>query len=397
MFDAFSPYIYKNKVGVIEISRAMKLHKEDNSLNPDQIDLVVRFKVELEVHLSNYFGTRVMLAIYGSTLNGFGTRSCDVDMSLSFPAGPPRGVEVGGMVCPDLVMRAVAKALVDYPNARDEQYICAKVPIVRFRGKDMDIEADISYRNDLALHNTELLNQYCKWDEDRLPTLGIWVKTWAKRCGVGDASKGSLSSYAWILMLIHYLQRTEPIRMMPFLQFGMHIPNESQYVNGWNVDFCKFVDVGQCQRVGISTYELFVGFLDYFSTHFQYDAHIIQINVPGTVSKVGRWYRCPMVIRDPFELDHNLAQGVDEDMFRYIRSCMRHSRTVFMDQNLRTEFLASKGFRRGAFEKMRMSDDLLREYGVYLLHACVPVQQPPVRKFHGRDRTMSCSTNTSAS
>ncbi|VDP02503.1 unnamed protein product [Heligmosomoides polygyrus] len=413
MFDAFSPYIYKNKVGVIEISRAMKLHKEDNSLNPDQIDLVVRFKVELEVHLSNYFGTRVMLAIYGSTLNGFGTRSCDVDMSLSFPAGPPRGVEVGGMVCPDLVMRAVAKALVDYPNARDEQYICAKVPIVRFRGKDMDIEADISYRNDLALHNTELLNQYCKWDEDRLPTLGIWVKT------------------------------------------GMHIPNESQYVNGWNVDFCKFVDVGQCQRVGISTYELFVGFLDYFSTHFQYDAHIIQINVPGTVSKVGRWYRCPMVIRDPFELDHNLAQGVDEDsakypvavlisykmapshplrvlivtmhingasmsnisktlsvsrktvsntikryeelVFRYIRSCMRHSRTVFMDQNLRTEFLASKGFRRGAFEKMRMSDDLLREYGVYLLHACVPVQQPPVRKFHGRDRTMSCSTNTSAS
>ncbi|WKX98882.1 hypothetical protein Q1695_014059 [Nippostrongylus brasiliensis] len=398
MFDAFSPYIYKNKVGVIEISRAMKLHREDNSFNTDQLDLVIRFKVELEVHLSNYFGTRVMLAIYGSTLNGFGTRSCDVDMSLSFPAGPPRGkVLMGGVVCPDLVMREVAKALVDYPNARDEQYICAKVPIVRFRGQDMDIEADISYRNDLALHNTQLLRQYCKWDEDRLPTLGIWVKTWAKRCGVGDASKGSLSSYAWILMLVHYLQRTEPIRIMPFLQFGMQNPGESQFVNGWNVDFWKFVDVGQSQRVGISVYELFVGFLDYFANHFQYNLHIIQINTPGNAPKVGRWYRCPMVIRDPFELDHNLAQGVDDDMFRYIRTCMRHSRSVFMDPNIRADFLASKGLRRGAFDKARMPDDLLREYGVHLLHACVPVQQPPVRQFHGRDRTLSCSTNTSAS
>ncbi|PIO71820.1 phage tail component protein, partial [Teladorsagia circumcincta] len=206
-FDAFSPYIYKNKLGVMEISRAMKLHREDNSLNDHQLDLVIRFKLELEVHLSNYFGTRVMLAIYGSTLNGFGTRSCDVDMSMSFPAGPPAGkVVIGGVVCPDLVMREVAKALVDYPNARDEQYICAKVPIVRFRGKDMDIEADISYRNDLALHNTQLLRQYCKWDEDRLPTLGIWVKT-----------GGS--------------------------------PADSQYVNGWNVDFWKFVDVGGCGLV----------------------------------------------------------------------------------------------------------------------------------------------------
>ncbi|RCN45320.1 PAP/25A associated domain protein [Ancylostoma caninum] len=314
MFDAFSPYIYKNKTGVIEISRAMKLHREDNSFTERQFDLIVRFKVELEVHLSNYFGTRVMLAIYGSTLNGFGTCSCDVDMSLSFPAGPPRGkVAVGGGVCPDLVMREVAKALVDYPNARDEQYICAKVPIVRFRGKDMDIEADISYRNDLALHNTQLLRQYCKWDEERLPILGVWVKTWAKRCGVGDASKGSLSSYAWILMLIHYLQRTEPVRMLPFLQYGIHNPSEDQYVNGWNVDFWKFVDVGQSQRIGISAYELFVGFLDYFSTHFQYDKHVIQINTPGNVVKMGRWYRCPLVIRDPFELDHNLAQGVDDD------------------------------------------------------------------------------------
>ncbi|VDM70910.1 unnamed protein product [Strongylus vulgaris] len=151
----------------------------------------------------------------------------------------------------------------------------------------------------------------------------------------------------------------------------MNNPSEEKYVNGWNVDFWKFVDVGQSQRIGISTYELFVGFLDYFSAHFQFDKHMVQINTPGNVVKMGRWYRCPLVIRDPFELDHNLAQGVDEEMFRYIRSCMKHSRQVFMDQNLRAEFLVSKGFRRGMLDKVRMNDDLLREYGVSLLQLSI--------------------------
>ncbi|KAE9418928.1 hypothetical protein Angca_002338, partial [Angiostrongylus cantonensis] len=281
-----------------------------NCFKAHQFDLICRFKVELEVHLSNYFGTYVSLMIYGSTLNGFGTRTCDVDMSLSFPLGPPKGkVIVAGVVCPDLVMREVAKALVDYPNARDEQYICAKVPIVRFRSKDADIEADISYRNDLALHNTKLLHQYCKWDRDRLPTLGIWVKTWAKRCGVGDASKGALSSYAWILMLIHYLQRTEPIRLLPFLQLVNTEKRSIAISSGFQVLHSQCIDV--------STFELFVGFLDYFSTYFQYKRHvfvfiqIIQINVPWQVRRNRKWRRCPMVISDPFELDHNLAQSVN--------------------------------------------------------------------------------------
>ncbi|VDM51933.1 unnamed protein product [Angiostrongylus costaricensis] len=276
--------------------------------------------------------------IYGSTLNGFGTRTCDVDMSLSFPLGPPKGKVI------------VAKALVDYPNARDEQYICAKVPIVRFRGKDGGIKADISYRNDLALHNTKLLHQYCKWDRDRLPTLGIWVKTWAKRCGVGDASKGSLSSYAWILMLIHYLQRTEPIRMLPFLQL---VNTEKRLI----VILSGF-QVLHSQCIAVSTFELFVGFLDYFSTYFQYERHVCYR------PRNCRWPRCPMVISDPFELDHNLAQSVNEDMFQYICLCMEHSHAVFMDQNLRAEFLVSKGCPRGTADKVHMNDDLLREYGV---------------------------------
>lgn len=47
---------------------------------------------------------------------------------------------------------------------------------------------------------------------------------WAKSCEIGNASKGSLSSYSYIIMLIHYLQRTNP-PVAPFLQevcFSVH-------------------------------------------------------------------------------------------------------------------------------------------------------------------------------
>ena len=33
------------------------------------------------------------------------------------------------------------------------------------------------------------------------------MKEFAKICDIGDASRGSLSSYAYILMLIYYLQQ----------------------------------------------------------------------------------------------------------------------------------------------------------------------------------------------
>jgi hypothetical protein len=49
----------------------------------------------------------------------------------------------------------------------------------------------------------------------------MWVclqlKKWAKVCGINDASNATLSSYAIITLLLHFLQRTLP-PVLPFLQ-----------------------------------------------------------------------------------------------------------------------------------------------------------------------------------
>lgn len=67
-----------------------------------------------------------------------------------------------------------------------------------------------------AQRNTTLLSLYAAIDK-RCKLLVYVMKAMAKQCGIGDASQGSLSSYAYTLMVIYFLQqRKTPV--LPVLQ-----------------------------------------------------------------------------------------------------------------------------------------------------------------------------------
>uniref|UniRef100_A0A1I7TWL6 Poly(A) RNA polymerase mitochondrial-like central palm domain-containing protein n=1 Tax=Caenorhabditis tropicalis TaxID=1561998 RepID=A0A1I7TWL6_9PELO len=91
VFDALHPYVAMPYLNRIDVSTAMNVYWMRNCLEAEQSDLFHRFALEMQVHLSACFGCRVVLDIYGSTRNGFGTRFCDVDMSLSFSPNPRHG------------------------------------------------------------------------------------------------------------------------------------------------------------------------------------------------------------------------------------------------------------------------------------------------------------------
>lgn len=112
----------------------------------------------------------------------------------------------------------------------------AKVPIVKLRHRPTGLEADISLYNQLGRRNSQLLSTYCaidprvrvRWADSLfirslsttfflLQVLGYMTKLLAKQCDIGDASRGSLSSYAYTLMVIHYLQQVKP-PVIPVLQ-----------------------------------------------------------------------------------------------------------------------------------------------------------------------------------
>ena len=173
------------------------------------------------------------LRLFGSSANGFGFRGSDLDICLTF-----HGNETGENIDPINIIVSVADRLKRYRECNNVMAITtAKVPIVKFTMKKSNIEGDLSLYNVLAIANTKLLATYANIDT-RVKILGYAMKFFAKLCDIGDASRGSLSSYAYTLMVIHFLQQIKP-PIVPVLQelYDHSKPQPVNKIDGWNAWF----------------------------------------------------------------------------------------------------------------------------------------------------------------
>jgi hypothetical protein len=103
-----------------------------------------------------------------------------------------------------------------------EEVLLARVPILKlcFEGH---LEVDLSCHNTKPLENSSLLRAYAGMD-DRVRDLGIAVKLWAKAAQVCGASQSHLSSYAFTLMAIYFMQTAPDVRL-PRLPANAFEPN----------------------------------------------------------------------------------------------------------------------------------------------------------------------------
>ncbi|VDM27156.1 unnamed protein product, partial [Hydatigera taeniaeformis] len=95
--------------------------------------------------------------------------------------------------------------------------IPANVPILRFCDDESGIKCDLNVNNVEGLYNTHLLAMYARVDS-RLTPLGMFVKHWAQNMDIHGADRGRLSTYALLLMLIHFLQCGCSPPVLPNLQ-----------------------------------------------------------------------------------------------------------------------------------------------------------------------------------
>ena len=77
------------------------------------------------------------------------------------------------------------------------------------------LDCDIAFHNPLALSNTKLLYSYSKADP-RVRPLAFVLKHWAKSRHINNPGEGTLSSYGYILLLIHFLQVSGCLYNNPF-------------------------------------------------------------------------------------------------------------------------------------------------------------------------------------
>eukprot|EP00472_Partenskyella_glossopodia_P000855 CAMPEP_0197543986 /NCGR_PEP_ID=MMETSP1318-20131121/68531_1 /TAXON_ID=552666 /ORGANISM="Partenskyella glossopodia, Strain RCC365" /LENGTH=610 /DNA_ID=CAMNT_0043103357 /DNA_START=134 /DNA_END=1965 /DNA_ORIENTATION=- len=92
----------------------------------------------------------------------------------------------------------------------------ARIPIVRFIYSDTSsknarkqTKVDVIAHNPFVEMNNVFLNA-CQRIDSRVRILALLVKDWAAQNNLSDSKRGGLSPYAWVMLLMRYLQKTYP-------------------------------------------------------------------------------------------------------------------------------------------------------------------------------------------
>ena len=228
-------------------------------------------------------------------------------------------------------------------------------------------QCDINFSNFLALHNTKLLYCYSLCDA-RVKSMVLFIKNWAKRRKINSPYHGTLSSYGYVLMVLHYLVNVAKPPVLPNLQ---HVPgalNDSpdnpSKLEGYDVRFWRdetaitaIVEAGKMNSNNESIGSLLWGFFHYFGTNnppgsFDWMTQVLSLRTRdgGILTKAGKgWtgaktvvseaknegeekkevrHRYLFAIEDPFEIDHNVARTVVHNGIVAIRNEFRRAVSI---------------------------------------------------------------------
>uniref|UniRef100_A0A8B9P6Y7 polynucleotide adenylyltransferase n=1 Tax=Apteryx owenii TaxID=8824 RepID=A0A8B9P6Y7_APTOW len=263
-------------------------------------------RTELQREIQRIF-PQSRLFLVGSSLNGFGTRSSDGDLCLVVKEEPVNQKTEARHIL-SLVQKLFSTKLSSYIER--PQLIRAKVPIVKFRDKVSCVEFDLNVNNVVGIRNTFLLRTYA-YIENRVRPLVLVVKKWASFHDINDASRGTLSSYSLVLMVLHYLQ-TLPEPILPSLQ--------KNYPDSFDPTMqLHLVHQAPCtippylSKNGSSLGDLLIGFFKYYATEFDWSHQMISVREAKAIPRPDgiEWRNKFICVEEPFD-GTNTARAVHE-------------------------------------------------------------------------------------
>ncbi|RKU45817.1 hypothetical protein DL546_006133 [Coniochaeta pulveracea] len=180
---------------------------------------------------------------------------------------------------------------------------------LEFPKEGAGVQCDINFSAHLALHNTALLRCYSLTDP-RVRPLVLFVKHWAKVRDINTPYRGTLNSYGYVLMMLHYLVNVAQPFVCPNLQQLAPPPdprfkgedgvNTQSFCKGANVRFWK--DEKEISRLASenvlngnsdSLGQLLRGFFEYYAQSgfmsmvkgrgFHYGRDVISLRTPGGI------------------------------------------------------------------------------------------------------------------
>lgn len=283
-----------------------------------------------------------VVAPFGSAVNGFWSPSSDIDVCIQASGCRTRAAQIEAL-------RKVASCLHSISSHYIEPRFTARVPIIHWAPRRTGyLACDISINNTLAVVNSRLVGAYSAIDP-RMVQLGMVIKHWANARGINDRSRGTLSSFSLLLMLIHFLQRRSP-PILPSLQDMAIASNQPlSYCLGSDV---RYVDdpvmiqqelarltsmAGSSNRESVG--ELLVEFFRYYG--FTYKNGIIGIRDLRPFHAIDVTTESPvyLVVDNPFEVGKDVA-NVDRNQHSRVRQELRRAFTL-LDSGSRLDELSA--------------------------------------------------------
>lgn len=251
------------------------------------------------------------LFLVGSSLNGFGARSSDGDLCLVVKE-EPCFFQVNQKTEARHILTFLHKHFCTRLSGYIErpQLIRAKVPIVKFRDKVSCMEFDLNVNNTVGIRNTFLLRTYA-YLENRVRPLVLVIKKWASHHEINDASRGTLSSYSLVLMVLHYLQ-TLPEPILPSLQ-KIYPESFSTSVQLHLIHQVPCNVPPYLSKNESSLGDLLLGFLKYYATEFDWNTQMISVREAKAIPRPDdmEWRGKYICVEEPFD-GTNTARAVHE-------------------------------------------------------------------------------------
>jgi terminal uridylyltransferase len=272
---------------------------------------------------------------------------------------------LGIVDCPEL--QAARKTLQDLPDVLSRFREKINNPL-DFPKTGVGIQMDINFSNRLAIHNTLLLRCYSHCDA-RVRLMVVFVKAWAQKRKINNPYLGTLSSYGYVLMVLHYLINVAQPAVVPNLQLEYHrnatLTAEETTCEGYDIRFWRSEDaIIQAARHGLmdppnteSLGSLLVGFFAYYARPgFNWTQSTLSLRTRGGIvpKRNKNWtaartqileptaagpggghgpghapveirHRYLLAIEDPFETEHNVGRTVIHDGIVAIRDNFRRA------------------------------------------------------------------------
>ncbi|XP_071497779.1 speckle targeted PIP5K1A-regulated poly(A) polymerase-like [Diadema antillarum] len=312
---------------------------------------------------------------YGSSVSSFGVKGCDLDLQIDLGRGDetfayqfaslpgssetsmettaevispsssqdqqtsdePRPEDLSGNAALEVLCRLLKECV---PSCQHVRAIpSSRRPVIKFRHKESGLLCDLSMDNRLALRNTELLHFYSSLDP-RVAPLTFGIRLWARqRQLAGNQGPGPLlTNYALTLMVVHYLQNTQPPILPTVHQLRAQTgPADVVNIDGWD---CSFVTdatkIGQSDNTE-NAESLMKGFFSFYTKCDFTTSVLCPVSgktVPltqflkdpgegGPVDSPQEFKVSPVNIQDPLELSHNVAMNVNDKTGSRLREELR--------------------------------------------------------------------------